>query len=541
MERSKSGWAPGKLPFIVVTGEHGDFWPPIYITKVFQLDELSVVRSRLFEVSYSICVTVSGGLVRTTDVQAILPIRLINLLSLDPPPSHRPPPPDIKPRDCVFEPSQATRFSNVEPSAPEPRPNSKIAESFHSQIQNPGILASLRDKEVKGELCNNDCSVYRASNSVLQTENQTNVSTSILPTDVSRTTVISMGDAYGGFERETEEDSFHNSGSRTYSNSNSSELLPNEDDDVVRMFLDPVDEDAPHFADLFYASVQGTVSEVQCQGYQGDECLGQACASGTSHLYDTFATPEDYLWRRPEFPASAQPQTNLTKPNRPRGPSNFAQRVQEKMQASATHSTDRTSAPFISTGLSEDSNHGGPLVASPYTGLSSASGDNSDSSSQSESRKDLSTIPPIPETNDVFKLMDHSNTPPKHLPSSHSPSTSDGRPGGSRLLPMVPIASDLRDREVMMPVPLREASLPSSLLSDPRRASQQSDLGQQPSVQIPGTVNATVVDTFSRPSTTTPSNHVGSIDVRPAGSASSVKARIRELEEKQRVLVMNQS
>lgn len=511
------------------------------MTEAFQFDELSVARSRLFEVSYSICVSLSGGLVRAADVQAILPIRLINLLSLDPPPNHRPLPSDIKPRDYASEPSVVTRFSNVEPSGPEPCLDSKTTETFHSRIQNSSIL---REKEVEGELRNNDCNIYRASNlNVLQTENQTNSSTSIFPTDVSRTTAISMRDAYGGFEREIEED---DSGSHTYSDlkDHSSKLLPNEDEDVIRMFLHSEDEDAPHFADLFYASVQGTVDEVQGQSYQGDERPVQDCASGTSHLSDTFAAPEDYLWCRPELPASAQPQTNLTRPNRPRGPSNFALRVQKKMQTPVTRSTDRASKAFISTGLSEDSNQGGPLVASPDTGLSNALGDNSDCGSQSEFRKDLSTIP-VSETNDVFKLIDHSNSSPQHVPHSHSPSTGvtgDGRRGGSRLLPKLPTpASNFGDREVTMAVPLGELSLPSPLLPDARRAGQKLDLDQQTSLKTPVTVNTTAVNTFPRASTTTLSDRVGSIDICPAGSASSVKARIRELEERQRVLVMNQS
>lgn len=44
-------------------------------------------------------------------------------------------------------------------------------------------------------------------------------------------------------------------------------------------------------------------------GPRGRFGLGQDCASGTSHWHSfhTFAIPEDYVWRRPEFPARAQP------------------------------------------------------------------------------------------------------------------------------------------------------------------------------------------------------------------------------------------
>lgn len=52
----------------------------------FQPDSLSVTRSRLLEVEYSIRVTLSAGPL-TSDVSVTLPIRIINFLSIDPPPS----------------------------------------------------------------------------------------------------------------------------------------------------------------------------------------------------------------------------------------------------------------------------------------------------------------------------------------------------------------------------------------------------------------------------------------------------------------------
>ncbi|EJF66931.1 hypothetical protein DICSQDRAFT_43935, partial [Dichomitus squalens LYAD-421 SS1] len=74
---SAEGWWTGAQALQEVYFSHYILLPP---------DALSVPRSRLLEVEYSIRVTASAGAL-TSDVHVTLPIRIINFLSVDPPPS----------------------------------------------------------------------------------------------------------------------------------------------------------------------------------------------------------------------------------------------------------------------------------------------------------------------------------------------------------------------------------------------------------------------------------------------------------------------
>ncbi|TBU63684.1 hypothetical protein BD310DRAFT_964597 [Dichomitus squalens] len=74
---SAEGWWTGVQALQEVYFSHHILLPP---------DALSVPRSRLLEVGYSIRVTASAGAL-TSDVHVTLPIHIINFLSVDPPPS----------------------------------------------------------------------------------------------------------------------------------------------------------------------------------------------------------------------------------------------------------------------------------------------------------------------------------------------------------------------------------------------------------------------------------------------------------------------
>ncbi|KAJ7597496.1 hypothetical protein C8J56DRAFT_772996, partial [Mycena floridula] len=75
---SAKGWFQGIAP-----GHAMDFAHSILLPS----DALSVTRSRLLEVEYNIRVSISAGTL-TPDVEVALPIKIINFLSLDPPPSN---------------------------------------------------------------------------------------------------------------------------------------------------------------------------------------------------------------------------------------------------------------------------------------------------------------------------------------------------------------------------------------------------------------------------------------------------------------------
>ncbi|KAL0579438.1 hypothetical protein V5O48_002544 [Marasmius crinis-equi] len=74
---SAKGWWTGVHPDETLEFSHSILIPP---------DALSIAKSRLLEVTYSIRVSINAGAL-TSDLHVLLPIRVINFLSVDPPPT----------------------------------------------------------------------------------------------------------------------------------------------------------------------------------------------------------------------------------------------------------------------------------------------------------------------------------------------------------------------------------------------------------------------------------------------------------------------
>ncbi|KAJ7040446.1 hypothetical protein C8F04DRAFT_1178165 [Mycena alexandri] len=90
---STGGWWPG-----IPSGETLEFSHLLLVPS----DALTHIRERLIEVEYTIRVGLNAGSL-TTDICVDLPIRIINLISLDPPPTFALPPPNTRMPNPVLE------------------------------------------------------------------------------------------------------------------------------------------------------------------------------------------------------------------------------------------------------------------------------------------------------------------------------------------------------------------------------------------------------------------------------------------------------
>jgi hypothetical protein len=134
-------------------------------------------------------------------------------------------------------------------------------------------------------------------------------------------------------------------------------MYEDDTDEVVQhaLALAKVDEfeNAPRFADLYYASVQEDLHQLThgiSAGENTDEyaykCEGsRSHASPSQRQSPSLRTkiPEAY----PDLRPNARRPVGLSRPNRPRGPSSFSQRVQEKREAhgiTKSASMDNTSS-----------------------------------------------------------------------------------------------------------------------------------------------------------------------------------------------------
>jgi hypothetical protein len=263
-------------------------------------------------------------------------------------------------------------------------------------------------------------------------------------------------------------------------------------EEVIRTFLDTEDGDALHYADLYYTSIQGGPA---LGDYLEDE-------EDLSHRQSMPRSPDRSKERGhnqcywPALPSDLRPIAHLTRPDRPRGPSNFARRVQEKLEAAAQRGTDRGRLQDVDFELPGDSNQ---QKAAPST-LTASNDEGNDLGTlviHKELEPPVCSVfqnirgPTLAKEDLTYSLPPlRISSPSKTPPLSHR--------GTSRLLPKIPVSSpkNLVDRNTTPTCAQAHPPLP--------------------------------------PPTVTNASHASSN--RRCGSPNLVKDRIRELEDRQKRL-----
>ncbi|KAF8078900.1 hypothetical protein FPV67DRAFT_84009 [Lyophyllum atratum] len=310
---SAKGWWTGVAPGDQLEFSHSILLPP---------DALSVTRSRLLEVDYSIRVTLSAGALRTADIQASLPIRIVNFLSVDPPPS------------CAL--TGAPMVHSVQ-SANAPLGNHPgQTGAYDPYVSNSRTLESLPE----------------ADEEWLPSSGPSSQSTS--PQD----DYLATDDAYEGIYYDDSDESYPPDTGEYEKYDNQHEELgdltmyEDDADEIVpsAIHVDPEYENAPRFADLYHASVHDDLYSAGL-GFQGDEPQ-QAANPTTRHQTPTEASVREHALPKhgshqehhsDSLRPNSRPPVNWTRPTRPQGPSSFAQRVQIKLEAAAATSNLRPS------------------------------------------------------------------------------------------------------------------------------------------------------------------------------------------------------
>ncbi|KAF7799281.1 hypothetical protein EIP86_010513 [Pleurotus ostreatoroseus] len=142
---SAKGWWTGIAPGQDMEFSHYIVLPP---------EILSITRSRLVEVEYSIRVTISAGSL-TPDVSVTLPIRIFNFISIDPPPSTTMPPSakysrfspmesqpqytTLPPSDSMLDPSISTCAVRASPGSPPIGYPTSMSHTSFLHVTNPDI------------------------------------------------------------------------------------------------------------------------------------------------------------------------------------------------------------------------------------------------------------------------------------------------------------------------------------------------------------------------------------------------------------------
>ncbi|KAG5647769.1 hypothetical protein DXG03_008492 [Asterophora parasitica] len=307
---SAKGWWTGVLPGEQLEFSHSILLPP---------DELSVTRSRLLEVNYFVRATMRAGKLRTTDVQTSLPIRIVNFLSVDPPPTFTLP---------GATSDQATmqhlhELANARPAKPYIRPSP----NYPPRSRGPSGL-------------------YRSNSTALESleadEEHLPSPDEHLRRHPSQNESLAPEDAYEG---DTPDSDFSDSGEHDpYTNDIDEELqgltiYEDDADEIIPQTIQADPEYAPRFADLYHASIQDGLCESAAQGARengGHKILQHTVAS----FPGSFGLPQQRSQPHPgdeidlQLQPNSRPPTSLARPVRPQGPSTFAQRVQRKMEAS---------------------------------------------------------------------------------------------------------------------------------------------------------------------------------------------------------------
>ncbi|KAJ7706015.1 hypothetical protein B0H17DRAFT_606680 [Mycena rosella] len=394
---STGGWWPG-----VPSGERSDFSHLLLLPP----DALTHTRERLIEVEYTIRISLNAGSL-TSDVYVTLPIRIVNLLSLDPPPT----------------------FTLGEPFSNMPPPQTRLD-----------------------------------ANSVAE-----------VPLQNSGSFPRSPGESdFSDFASDPNDEGFHES---------DSEEAPQEEGEAQLGNLS-ICEDAE---DL----VQHAIVSAQMSHGSGNADRFPESIDKDSSWADTERLEELVEEGSEDEKASNQAELHLEptpcRPTRPRGPSSFAQRVQNKLQVAVTaRQPVAPRDPEVSEKILSDQD-----VPRP--------------SKQNTSPTDpCLDLPPRSAISCVsgYQVASSSFLNNRYFGSAESPSVNP-RPAGSRLLPRPPSI-------VGLPFPeglniYAAGPIPSS-----------ADLNRAETNGSPDELKA------KRPS------------IVPGGSASSVKAKIKELEERVR-------
>ncbi|KAG6841766.1 hypothetical protein C0991_007095 [Blastosporella zonata] len=479
---SAKGWWAGVAPGKQLEFSHSIMLPP---------DALSVIRSRLIEVDYSIKITLSaGGTLRTTDVEVLLPIQIINFLSIDPPPSY--PLPEA--------------FSSTYPSNPD-SPNG------HSM----GTI---------------DTGLHRTSNvSVLESLTETDEERLPSPRQVLDGTAESpelcddLGptDAYDGIDYNLDDEDSPGCVRRDVYfnlNENLEDLTIYEDDadEVVPHILqaDPECENAPRFADLYYASVEESLCHPYCLDPR--DVLQNSAASPFQYQADLVRRVQEYSslpsGLRPNYRPPMSWRPNLPKSKRP---SSFAGRVQAKLSAAAQDSS-ASQTPYSSH---LQHSMAGSSWSQSYTHASVTTTSNA---LDGYDRGALVTLPisestsSLPYTNSAFLNVygDNSRLLPKPPTSTHIHSAG----------PLEPTKAAISSQTYTTP----STSIPASVIYHAASAASSQYQVQAPISKI-NSNHHTSVD--ARPSLTMSREQTGGSLI---GSTNTVKERIKELEERQRLL-----
>ncbi|GLB35886.1 putative arrestin (or S-antigen), C-terminal domain [Lyophyllum shimeji] len=335
---SAKGWWSGVAP-----GEHREFSHSILLPP----DALSVTRSRLLEIDYFIRVTVSAGALWTADIQASIPIRIVNFLSLDPPPSY--PLPESRSLSQSMQRQLVLAHTVRGPPYKPPQFDHGlgVAGTFGSNDTTSRALETLAEADEE-MLLSPGHSFLRAG---------------------SEDESLAPENAYEGideFKDLSPPDSGHG---ETYINPNEElEDLTMYEDDADEIFPhilheDPEYANAPRFADLYHASFQDGLC--QLGGPRAEEHEAQQTATFPTEYQAPLreAGPSELLLQKnpsgreyqPLLRPNARPPIHWSRPGRPQGPSSFAQRVQIKLEAATASGNPRHSSGDVSFAYRETS------------------------------------------------------------------------------------------------------------------------------------------------------------------------------------------
>ncbi|KAH0591046.1 hypothetical protein H2248_001156 [Termitomyces sp. 'cryptogamus'] len=306
---SAKGWWTGVAP-----GEHLDFSHSILLPP----DALSVIRSLLLQVDYSVRVTLSaGGTLRTTELQVSLPIQIINFISIDPLPNL--PSSNVVPRDFT---AQNLNSSNVLTPATLRKRRAQTDEILRIErlpAENPEIGALRPFVEEHEE---------RLPTAILGCGNKPYTAAHDL--DVApKDTFIDISDNYAGdTAANVQHDTNLPEGLDCFT------VYEDDADEIVPRILqdDPQFENAPRFADLYYVSVQDPKLSSVLQ--PREERINYASTCPSQYQANLVRKVREYMILR----SGLHPNSTLStqwRSNFPKGPSSFASRVRAKLAAAA--------------------------------------------------------------------------------------------------------------------------------------------------------------------------------------------------------------
>jgi hypothetical protein len=480
-------------------------------------------------------VTLSAGTLLTADVQVTLPIRIINFLSIDPPPSF----------SLMDDVQHVDSNANTAYSA-ERYIAARSHHGYHPRPMAPGLFRSY--------------SPNSRLESLAEVEDETE-----FPSDNSGMLDEPSDNAYDGIDSEFYGDYYENASDDTQQYPN-----PHEELDDLSMYEDDVDEvvqynpqatmdpeNSLRFADLYYVSVQEGLDQISSEPQTDHEPQLQDALPAQGNLpllpksgsLQDFNIPRPPTQNYPDLRPNARRPIILSRPNRPRGPSSFSQRVHDKMEAAAAaHSAND----YGSLEPSQDTQDSNLVMREEHPGPS-----------QPDTLCDPNIPPcfsaqdtlnqPIEITRDAHEQQHDPTTRPstsrgpaesKHAPcspviestaSSAFRSVSESTSSGSRLLPRLPSINASLPVDTPPEKDLAPTAPPSNCL--PAHTPHRTDL-EQPVQHAEDGGDKTGADAYGGTGTylSLARPPLVPLAAAGAGSASSVKDKIRELEERVRAV-----